>query len=230
MRKSGKYKTSCMINIINDIFSFISNNKKGLVLSVILVFFALICNAQNWDIDLLKEINLHRNHSLDPLFKIITDTAPTIAYSVPVFLCLLSIIQKNKRSETKSIYLICASILALVIEKSLKHIVNRPRPFITYPFIEKITSATSPSFPSGHTSDAFTLAISLSLAYPKWYIILPSLSWAMAVGYSRMDLGVHYPTDIIGSIVIAALSSLLCFIFLRRKEKKTLLTGDFNIE
>ncbi len=34
----------------------------------------------------------------------------------------------------------------------------------------------------------------------------------ISVGYSRMDLGVHYPTDIIGSIVIAALSSLLCFI------------------
>lgn len=60
-----------MINSINDIFSFISNNKKRLVLSVILVFFTLICNAQNWDIDLLKEINLHRNRSLDQLFKII---------------------------------------------------------------------------------------------------------------------------------------------------------------
>jgi undecaprenyl-diphosphatase len=219
-----------MITIINDIFRFISKNKKGLVLSVILAFFTLICNAQNWDIDLLKEINLHRNRSLDPLFRFITDSAPIIAYTVPVVLCLLSFFQKNKRLKIKSIYIVCATLLALVIEKSVKHFVNRPRPFITYTFIQKVTSAGSPSFPSGHTSDAFTLAVSLSLAFPKWYVILPSFVWAMAVGYSRMDLGVHYPTDIMGSIVIACLSSLLCFIIFKRKEKETLLSGDINIE
>lgn len=198
---------------------FFLMNKKQILLSLILVFFTQLCNAQNWDIDVLKEINLHRNHSLDNLFRMITDSAPLIAYSVPVLLWLLSVIPKYKRLKTKSVYLISASILGYSISTLIKHIVNRPRPFITYPFIQKVTSATTPSFPSGHTSDAFTLAISLSLAFPKWYIILPSLCWAMAVGYSRMDLGVHYPTDIIGSIVVAALSSLILFYHFKTKRE-----------
>ena len=106
-------------------------NKKQMLLSLILVFFTQLCNAQNWDIDVLKEINLHRNHSLDNLFRMITDSAPLIAYSVPVLLWLLSVIPKYKRLKTKSVYLISASILGYSISTLIKHIVNRPRPFIS---------------------------------------------------------------------------------------------------
>lgn len=104
----------------------------------------------------------------------------------------------------------------------IKHLVNRPRPFITYPFIEKVTGENSPSFPSGHTSDAFTLAISLSFFFPKWYVITPSFLWAFAVGYSRMDLGVHYPSDILGSVIIAIISGAVCYYFLVRRRETSL--------
>lgn len=204
--------------------------KKYFLLSILFFCFTVICYGQNWDIDLLKNINLHRNRSLDEPFRIVTDYAAPIAYSVPAFLWLLSIIQKNKILKTKSGYIINSSVMALIISTFVKHLGNRPRPSITYPFIEKITSGGSPSFPSGHTSDAFTLAIALSLAFPKPYVIIPSLLWAIAVGYSRMFLGVHYPSDIIGSIAIALLSSLVCFFLLRRKEKRELLAENINIE
>ncbi len=61
-------------------------NKKHVLLSVFLVFFTLFCQAQNWDINLLKDINVGRNHSLDQLFKMIIDYAPPIAYTIPFFL------------------------------------------------------------------------------------------------------------------------------------------------
>lgn len=202
---------------------------KSFLLSVLLVLFTLVCNAQNWDINLLKDINLNRNRSFDELFKIITDYAPPVAYTVPFFLLGLSFILKDTALHAKSTFLIGSAIVALAISEFLKHTVNRPRPFVTYHFINKITSATSPSFPSGHTCDAFTLAVSLCLAFPRWYVIVPAISWACSVGYSRMDLGVHYPTDIIGSIVVAALSSYACFIYYKKREQAVLKAAKAKI-
>jgi undecaprenyl-diphosphatase len=58
------------------------------------------------------------------------------------------------------------------------------------------------SFPSGHTSSSFSAVTALSRAYPKWYVIAPSFLWAASVGYSRMYLGVHYPTDVTAGAVL----------------------------
>lgn len=191
-------------------------NRKSILLFITFFLCSFICLAQNWDIDLLKDVNLHRNHSLDAFFIIVTDYAAPIAYSVPGFLFFYSVIKKKKLLKNKAQYIICSSILALIISTIIKHIVNRPRPFITYPFLQKMIGASSPSFPSGHTSDAFTLATSLSFAFPKWYVIIPSFCWAIAVGYSRIDLGVHYPTDIFASIFIAFFSTSVVYLFFRK--------------
>jgi undecaprenyl-diphosphatase len=84
----------------------------------------------------------------------------------------------------------------------MKYTFDRDRPFITYPDITKKSGAGSPSFPSGHTSSAFALATSLSLTYPKWYVIASSYTWAGTVAFSRMDLGVHYPSDILAGALV----------------------------
>ena len=93
----------------------------------------------------------------------------------------------------------------------MKRAINRPRPFVTYPDIQKLTDGGSPSFPSGHTSIAFAAATSLSLEYPKWYVIVPSCAWAGTVGYSRMHLGVHYPSDVLAGAVVGAGSSFVTY-------------------
>lgn len=199
-------------------------NKKRIIFFIAFLLCSIFCFAQNWDIELLKKVNLHRNHSLDAFFIIVTDYAAPVAYSVPVFLFLYSVIKKKKLLKNKAQYIICSSALALIISTIIKHVVNRPRPFITYSFLQKMIGASSPSFPSGHTSDAFTLAASLSFAFPKWYVIIPSFCWAFAVGYSRMDLGVHYPTDILASIYIAFFSTAIVFILFRKYVNKNIVT------
>lgn len=73
-----------------------------------------------------------------------------------------------------AIYIGTSVIEAVGITYAAKHIIGRDRPFVKYP--DKIHAygapdADSPSFPSGHTAAAFSLATSLSITYPKWYVI-----------------------------------------------------------
>jgi undecaprenyl-diphosphatase len=97
------------------------------------------------------------------------------------------------------------------ITQGLKYTVNRERPYTQYPSV--ITpydnSQTNQSFPSGHTSTAFALATTLSLQNKQWHIIIPAYAWATSVGYSRLYLGEHYPTDVLAGAFIGAGSAWL---------------------
>jgi undecaprenyl-diphosphatase len=63
--------------------------------------------------------------------------------------------------------------------------------------------------PSGHTSFSFTTATSVYLMYPKWYVALPAFAWATSVGYSRMYLGLHYPSDVLMGAVVGSSSAII---------------------
>ena len=85
----------------------------------------------------------------------------------------------------------------------MKFTFNRQRPYEKYPdLIHPIEKEIDPSFPSGHTAAAFSLATSLSITYPKWYVIAPSALWACGVGLSRINQGVHYPSDVLAGAAI----------------------------
>jgi undecaprenyl-diphosphatase len=90
----------------------------------------------------------------------------------------------------------------------IKHVVKRRRPFIQNIDITPVYRAGGTSFPSGHTSSTFASATALSMAYPKWYVIVPSYLWASSVGYSRMYLGVHYPSDVGAGMLLGAGSAV----------------------
>lgn len=188
---------------------------------VLLLFCTFFCHAQNWDIDVLKEVNLHRDKALDSTFIWVTNLAAPFAYSIPVVLFLYSYFTKNNPLKQKSYYVIVATLSSALLTTIIKHMVNRKRPFIVYPFIQKIGTGGSPSFPSGHTSDAFTMAAALSMAFPKWYVIIPSYAWAVAVGYSRMDLGVHYPSDVIASVFIGTICAYIVLLIFQWRRKRS---------
>ena len=176
--------------------------------------------CQNVDIDLLKDINLNRNTKWDGIFTGITNSAAPIAFAVPTILLAIGLIKKDSTLKHKAFYIGTSVIASAAISTILKYAVNKPRPFETYTYIQNVGEGGSPSFPSGHTTDAFALATSFSLAYPKWYIIIPSYTWACAVGYSRMHLGVHYPSDVLAGAIIGVGFSFLCYKINQRLAKK----------
>ena len=177
---------------------------------VFIFVFGTINYSQNLDIDLLRKINLERNQALDPTYKFITNSVAPIGLGAPLIVTSLGFIQNDKSLKNKGYYLGATLLTSAVLTTTLKFAIDRDRPFVTYPDIQKLTGAGSPSFPSGHTSEAFATGTSLSLAFPKWYVIAPSFLWASAAGYSRMHLGVHYPSDVLVGALIGSGSAWLC--------------------
>jgi membrane-associated phospholipid phosphatase len=183
--------------------------------SIVIFFLLFIASAsiiaQNTDIDILKDINLNRNKKLDNSFIIVSQSMVPVSIGVPLGVYCAGLIKHDSALKNKGAYITASLFVTGGITFALKYSINRPRPFVTYPFIEQRIAVGSHSFPSGHASDAFALATSTSIAFPKWYVIAPTYLWACAVSYSRMHLGVHYPSDILTGAIIGAGSSYLCY-------------------
>ncbi len=184
------------------------NNKRLLILIIFGLNVGLVF-SQNWDIDLLRKTNLNRNINLDKSLILTTHTAAPLSISTPIIFFTTGVLLKDNLIIGKSIYSAETLLISNILSTSMKYLINRERPFIKYPELQNITRVSSPSFPSGHTSTAFALATSLSLAFPKWYVIVPSFLWAGLVAYSRLHLGVHYPSDVIAGIIVGCGSAFL---------------------
>jgi Membrane-associated phospholipid phosphatase len=184
--------------------------QKSLLLILFLHLFFYIAIGQNIDINTLRRININRDKSLDGTFRAITNSAAPISVGMPVGMLGIGLIKKDSAMVNNAIVLETSVLTSAIMTVVMKNIAKRPRPFVSYPDIEKITSGGGYSFPSGHTSGAFAFATSLSIDCPKWYVILPSYIWASSVAYSRMDLGVHYPSDILMGAIVGTGSAYLC--------------------
>ncbi len=191
-----------------------------LINCIFFIFCVTLVQAQNFDINTLRDININRNKSLDPTFKLITNTAEPISLATPIIIYTVGLINKDSVTKKHAVFIGETFLVNFITTIILKDIVKRERPFKSYPEIEKEATGGGYSFPSGHTSSAFATATSLSMAIPKWYVIAPSFAWASAVGYSRMHLGVHYPTDVFAGALLGSGSAFLTFKINKWLDKK----------
>jgi membrane-associated phospholipid phosphatase len=169
-----------------------------------------IVDAQNAELRFLQNLSEHRTPGMTHFMQGISNTTTEVSFAVPVGFFIAGAINHDNLMERKSGYMLETIVAGSGIAIVMKYIVNRPRPSTKDTLIIPATDIGSPSFPSGHTSIAFATATSLSLAYPKWYVIIPSYLWAGTVGFSRMYLGAHYPTDVLAGAIVGSGSALLC--------------------
>jgi len=204
---------------------------KRLFLLFFSIFPFFVC-AQNLDIRILRSINSPQTLNSDGFFRFTSNSAAYVVVGVPLGIGITGLIKHDKKIIRKACIIGVASAINSGIVTILKYSINRERPFVTYPDITKKSAAGSPSFPSGHTSSAFATATSLSLEFPKWYVIAPSYLWAGTVGYSRMHLGVHYPSDVLCGAIIGTGSAFLAYkanqwISNKHKKKTTIYEPSF---
>lgn len=108
----------------------------------------------------------------------------------------------KREGFTIAVALIIFSVLGLLI---LKPIIARPRPFIAQGVDILIKEPMGFSFPSGHTGSSFAAA-SVIYFYNKKRGML-ALILATLIAFSRMYLFVHYPSDIVGGLILGIISS-----------------------
>lgn len=164
--------------------------------------------AQNFDINLLKTINPKDPHAA--FWQGTSKSYILVGSAATLGSLAYGIIESDKAVQFKAAGTLAAIGINVFVTIGMKAGFNRRRPSDAYPNdVFVLSTSNGHSFPSGHTSFAFATATSFALSYRKWYVIAPAYLWAGCVGYSRMYLGKHYPSDVFGGAIVGAGSSLL---------------------
>lgn len=172
-------------------------------------------SVQNLDGEILLQIQQHlRTDMLTPFMKIVTFLGNGGWFWILCAVVLLAIPKTRKTGYAAVLSLIFGVIVTNLL---LKNIVARPRPFAEIEaLIPLIAKPTDFSFPSGHTTASFAVALVMLRMLPK-KIGIPAVVLAALVAFSRLYLGVHYPTDVLAGFVVALVGSSLAVWGVRTK-------------
>jgi len=173
--------------------------------------------AFSWDIPIMLSIHHLASPVLDRVMWLVTQTGNSGAAAVALILALY-FSAKRQRTNVLSVLAIFGGAVAL--NTLMKLLFARPRPAVFIPLVHE----QSYSFPSGHvTASVAAYGFLAVLLWQNRHRVLAILSglWVAAVAVSRVYLGVHYPSDVLGAFVFSSLWFVLLFVVRDRHADKT---------
>lgn len=117
----------------------------------------------------------------------------------------------TEADRSAAVATVAASLLALLVAMVISPLVDSPRPFVDGGAVNYLAHVRDGSFPSDHATLAFALAAGLWARRPTrlphaWLMLL---GVALAVGWARVFLGAHYPSDVAGGAVVGCVAVAL---------------------
>lgn len=160
------------------------------------------------EFEILHAIQGLRSEFLDQIMIFVTKLGDEGIFWIALGL-VLAIIPKTRKC---GLCVLGAMALTFVLGNLiLKNLVARPRPFTVDDSVALIIPQPGEfSFPSGHTMNGFAAATTIFMYYRKAGIA--TLLLAATIAFSRMYLFVHYPTDILGGIIVGVFDAWVIYI------------------
>ena len=133
-----------------------------------------------------------------------------------------------RKTRATGVMVVCAVVIGFVIgEIGLKNIVDRLRPFVQNPeVIPAIKPPSGYSFPSGHSCSSFAAATVLIVRDKKFGI--PAIIIANLIAFSRLYNYVHFPSDVLGGILLGVMCAVVTLIFFKKTGFDQKLSGDLK--
>lgn len=168
---------------------------------------SLLQAIDKMDRKLFIALNQTQSGYMNRIIHLITRMGDLASQAVLVIALLLP-----QATRSLGIKLAVIQIIVTIVIQLLKAAVARVRPYNALPGIKVAKAEKDYSFPSGHTAASFTTAITISAFFPA--LSLVCLSLAAFIGYSRVYIGVHYPSDVVAGSVIGGLTTVLMLLLI----------------
>ena len=157
-----------------------------------------------WDEDATRWLSLHRDGALNAITEVVSRSADTLGIVAAALVVVIVLWTRDRRDLAAM--LVTALALELSVFLTVNAIVGRERPDV----VPLGSTPTTGSFPSGHTAatvvlyGAIALAVSSTARTYAWRVAswLAAVVMALAVGFSRVYRGFHYPTDVVFGLVL----------------------------
>jgi membrane-associated phospholipid phosphatase len=152
-----------------------------------------------WGLDFIRTIQQVHRPALDAIFKALTfmgEKEFSLIFFTLIFWCV---------DFAVGVRLVFVYLISPYVNTLLKHLFAHPRPFELDPTVQRhFTGLIGSGMPSGHAQSAVVIWGSIAVGFRKTWLWIVAILLIVLIGFSRVYLGVHFPTDVLGGWAVGA--------------------------